>query len=88
MTSLLMQVDHPAFTHGRHSDDPAHAGVPGTGPLGMTCGACLWAVERVDPEGRRALKCSLTDWDGEPRTDVRAEDPACAYFDAAQRPTR
>jgi hypothetical protein len=88
MTSLLVQVDQPADIRRAHGPcDPAHAGVPGSGPEGMTCGLCLWSVRQADADGRHCLKCSLTDWDWELRTDIGPDDPACCYFDV-QRPTR
>lgn len=85
MTSLLMQGDQPADTRGAYgSCDPAHAGVPGSGPEGMTCGGCLWSARQADADGRRCLKCSLTDRDRELRTDIGPDDPACSYFDPAR----
>jgi hypothetical protein len=82
MNGLLVRVDRPVFTgEWQGAGHPAHAGVPGSGPVGMTCGECLWSVRQEAADGRRCLKCNLTDWDGEPRTDIHASDPACSYFD-------
>ncbi len=61
--------------------DTAHAGKPGSGPVGSTCGDCAWSVWQKDDRGRRCLKCNLTDWDRLEATDIRPEDHGCNYCD-------
>ena len=58
-----------------------HAGTPGLGPKGETCGSCghLARVRRA----KVYLKCALMEerWTGGPATDVRAKDAACLAWE-------
>ncbi|HTU03879.1 MAG TPA: hypothetical protein VMG58_18740 [Candidatus Sulfotelmatobacter sp.] len=74
-------LDAPMSMASAGVEDKAHAGQPGSGPGGQTCGACAWRIWQVDARGRRRLKCNLTDWDWTESTDIKPEDAACKYFD-------
>jgi len=54
-----------------------HAGPPGSGPKGETCGTCAH-LARIQ-HAKSYLKCGLCqkNWTGGPGTDVRAKDAAC-----------
>ena len=68
-----------------------HAGNPGTGPKGETCGSCSH-LTRVK-YAKTYLKCGLLkdQWTNGPGTDIRAKDAACwkwnAEGEAAARPS-
>lgn len=59
-----------------------HAGKPGSGPKGETCGTCV-NLARVKL-AKTYLKCGLVrkQWTGGPGTDVRAKDAACWKWEA------
>jgi hypothetical protein len=63
-----------------------HAGTPGKGPAGETCGSCNNFVKwhEHDPYAR-PRKCLLTrpKWTRSAGTDVRASDPACERWSGA-----
>ena len=58
-----------------------HAALPGTGPVGETCGTC----EHLESKrmAKAYLKCGLmvNYWTGGPGTDVRAKDAACRRWE-------
>ena len=55
-----------------------HAGLPGSGPIGQTCGTCA-SIVRKAAAGKPFFKCHLTasKWTGGSATDLRAKDQAC-----------
>lgn len=67
---------------GRHYVEPrGHAAPPGSGPEGETCGGCCHAG-RMSRGKKQWIKCYLnrTNWTRTRRTDIRARDRACAYW--------
>jgi hypothetical protein len=62
-----------------------HYFTPGTGPAGETCGTCKHRVLRGNSEGRGRghQKCGLNraNWTHGPRSDIRAKDPACKFWE-------
>jgi len=67
-----------AFKRKRSNTKPnGHAGSPGSGPKGETCGTCkhLCRVQYA----KTYLKCELvrSQWTHGPGSDVRAKDAAC-----------
>lgn len=60
-----------------------HAGHPGRGPKGETCGSC---VSRKSVHGGRKAysKCELNrkNWTGGSGSDIRMRDPACEFWKA------
>lgn len=59
-----------------------HAALPGTGPVGETCGSCANLYRKR--MGNTYLKCALTraQWTGGAGTDVKARDPACSKWES------
>jgi len=60
-----------------------HAGKPGRGPEGETCGTC-GQRRRVRTRGDSVFqKCWLCydQWTGGGGTDIRCKDPACEYWE-------
>lgn len=58
-----------------------HAGVPGRGPDGETCGTCKHRASlRLT---RRHHKCKLMEktWGRGPKTDIKLGDPACDLWE-------
>ena len=56
-----------------------HAGTPGTGPNGQTCGTCAHA--RVQPATqKRYYKCGIGRITRGAATDIRLRDPACELW--------
>jgi len=60
-----------------------HAGCPGNGPAGETCGSCKNYTRRKW-NGRTYRKCGLTEanWTNSYGTDIRKRDPACEFWSA------
>lgn len=56
-----------------------HAGPPGSGPAGETCGSCGSLHRREMYSGRGFYKCELrrADWTGGRGSDVSVRDAAC-----------
>lgn len=61
-----------------------HAGQPGKGPPGETCGSCASLYH--NRMAKTYLKCLLSRhrWTGGGATDVRAMDPACEFWKAKE----
>lgn len=81
MRTELMHLPEPQRRFRRRG----HAGQPGSGPAGKTCGDCLSLV----PQGtwnRKWFKCALLRhaWTGGTGTDIRRRDFACQHFQAAE----
>jgi hypothetical protein len=59
-----------------------HIALPGTGPVGETCGSCahLYRIQMA----KTYLKCGLARayWTGGAGSDVRAGDAACSKWEA------
>lgn len=58
-----------------------HAGHPGRGPKGETCGSCLHRTPVHG--GRKAFsKCKLNErnWTHGPGSDIKMRDPACELW--------
>ena len=64
-------------------DRKGHAGIPGMGPRGETCGSCLH-LTRTRTRKKTFRKCALrrAEWTSAKGTDVRAKDPACGKWEA------
>lgn len=60
-----------------------HAWTPGTGPEGETCKTCKHLYRKR--ESKVYMKCLLVRerWTGGFKTDIRAKDPACKKWEAA-----
>lgn len=58
-----------------------HAGTPGKGPAGETCGSCRHLAR--NQQAKVYLKCSLAiaRWTHGAGTDVRAHDPSCEQWE-------
>jgi hypothetical protein len=58
-----------------------HAGRPGTGPAGETCGTCA-SYTRKHTYRRAYRKCALAEasWSSGPGSDIRKRDPACGFW--------
>ena len=58
-----------------------HAGNPGRGPDGETCGTCR-SYCSVNWHGKPWRKCELNkpNWSHGPATDIRKKDPACEFW--------
>jgi hypothetical protein len=57
-----------------------HAALPGSGPIGETCGSCRHLYRKR--MSKTYLKCGLCrdHWTGGAGTDVRARDASCAKW--------
>lgn len=62
-----------------------HAGKPGSGPAGETCGSCRHLARFR--YSKTYLKCRLLEkqWTHGPGTDVRAKDAACLKWEAIEK---
>lgn len=63
-----------------------HAGIPGTGPKGETCGSCIHsAIRRCS---KRFLKCKLNsaNWTSGRKSDVLHRDPSCSKWQGETPP--
>lgn len=60
-----------------------HAAPPGTGPEGETCGSCQHIYRRQ--MSKTYIKCGLNRarWTGGTKTDIRAGDAACKFWEAS-----
>lgn len=60
-----------------------HAGSPGRGPDGETCGTCRNYVS-TSYHGKSWRKCELAraNWTHGPGSDIRKHDPACEFWGA------
>ena len=58
-----------------------HAGIPGTGPEGETCGTCAHCA-RLNHAANAYHKCLLCRprWTHGPGTDIRKRDAACSFW--------
>jgi hypothetical protein len=58
-----------------------HAGNPGSGPKGETCGTCK-AYRTVQGGRSTHPKCHLerANWTGGPGSDIRKRDPSCEFW--------
>ena len=67
----------PEIRSARSRPGGLHAGAPGTGPKGESCGTCANLARKH--LGKTYLKCllCLPFWTGGGGTDVKARDPAC-----------
>lgn len=79
----LMILPPSALKARRLSRKHGHAAVPGTGPIGETCGGCAHLVRKQ--MSKAYLKCRLMRayWTGGEGTDVRAGDAACRRWEIA-----
>lgn len=78
MTGPLMLLPPSALAKAeRRAKIRGHAGPPGEGPAGETCGSCRHMVR--NEMARTYFKCELQKarWTGGAATDVKARDPAC-----------
>jgi hypothetical protein len=71
----LPPQSHPVKRRG-------HAGRPGDGPKGETCGTCFFYAS-IQSGARRHPKClrMRAQWTGGPGTDIRRKDPACMMWE-------
>lgn len=60
-----------------------HAWTPGTGPAGETCKTCAHYTLRRFAKVYRKCGLMQANWTGGPGTDIKANDPACAKWQAA-----
>lgn len=81
---LEAEMDAPLTSVRKKRREPTpsgHAGIPGTGPEGETCGSCrhLFRNQRA----KTYLKCELnkTRWTGGRKSDVRARDKSCKFWE-------
>lgn len=65
-----------------------HAGYPGRGPKGETCGSCVSYTHNDGRTAKSYRKCELNrkNWTGGPGSDVRMRDPACEFWKAKEAP--
>lgn len=74
--------NQPIGAHKRKTALPkGHAANPGSGPKGETCGTCQHRTH-VRGGAKEYQKCELCrkSWTHGPGSDIRAKDPACAYW--------
>jgi hypothetical protein len=66
----------------RDPEPRGHAGIPGSGPAGETCGSCKHLCR--NQMAKVYLKCGLNRqmWTGGRASDVRARDLACKFWEA------
>ncbi len=84
MSSELMLLPSSALEHARRRPlRKGHAGVPGDGPEGETCGSCKHITRRQF--AKVYIKCGLmrAHWTGGGGTDVRVKDAACGKWESA-----
>ena len=62
-----------------------HAGHPGQGPIGQTCGSCQHR-KSVQGGQKTFSKCDLNrrNWTYGPASDIRKKDPACQFWAAIE----
>jgi len=67
--------------HRKSTQPKGHAGTPGRGPAGETCGTCA-AYTLRNGGARNYRKCfkNRGRWTGGPGSDIRKKDPACELF--------
>ena len=78
MPDPLMLLPASAIEHARKRPlRKGHAGTPGDGPAGETCGSCAHIARRQF--SKVYIKCGLMqeNWTGGGGTDVKVRDPAC-----------
>lgn len=81
MNSQLMLLPVAALERVRRSPRKrGHAGFPGGGPRGETCGSCEHIV-RTGTCRRTYFKCALIKWTHGAATDIRKRDPACGRWE-------
>lgn len=81
MTQIMILPQHVLDDAKRMSAKRGHAGVPGRGPDGETCGTCKHRV-RVQ-YAKTYQKCGLTrhTWTHGAASDIRAKDPSCEHWE-------
>ena len=69
--------------HSKTAEPRGHAGSPGVGPKGETCGTCKH-LHRREMAGTY-FKCGLNrhNWTGGRASDVRSKDAACSKWEGA-----
>lgn len=79
----LTDTERKRLARRQHSVPRGHAWTPGTGPEGETCKTCRHLVRRL--YSKAYLKCgkNCEKWTGGPKSDVRASDPACKFWETA-----
>ncbi len=77
---LMVLPDHVLKSAANRPKRRGHAGVPGNGPKGETCGSCA-SIHRLRL-AKTYLKCLLmqSNWTGGGGTDIRAKDEACEQW--------
>ena len=83
----LMILPSSALAAVRRSKQHGHAAMPGSGPVGETCGSCAHLFR--NQQAKVYLKCDLMRayWTGGYGTDVRAGDAACRRWASAPVPS-
>lgn len=86
MTDELFAIPQSALDYAKaHPPRKGHAGHPGSGPDGETCGSCQhYALSHH--RGGTYRKCGLVraNWSHGPGTDIRKRDPACELWKAKE----
>ena len=64
-----------------------HAGNPGRGPAGETCGSCQsYATNQYHGKAWRKCELARANWTHGPGSDIRKKDPACEFWTARLTP--
>ena len=61
-----------------------HAWKPGTGPSGETCKTCKHYTVKMMSKAYRKCGLMRANWTGGAATDIKASDPACVKWEAAE----
>lgn len=62
-----------------------HAGNPGRGPEGETCGSCQsYAINEYHGKTWRKCELARANWTHGPGSDIRKKDPACEFWKAKE----
>jgi len=60
-----------------------HAGNPGRGPAGETCGTCQHYCTVSYAKTYRKCELARANWTHGPGSDIRKKDPACEFWAAS-----
>ena len=82
MTDLMILP--PSALLGRVVRRKGHAGNPGRGPKGETCGTCQsYALSSSGAGVYRKCELARANWTHGPGSDIRKKDPACEFWTKA-----
>lgn len=79
---LMLLPAHVLAKAARAGKRRGHAGAPGGGPAGETCGSCRHVLTSRSRSGKTFVKCGLmrAHWTHGGGSDVRRKDAACLHW--------